>query len=433
MREQDFQDEVTSIADKNGWLWFHRPYGAGQTRRGWPDLVLVHPRRKLLLFRELKINHGVLKKEQSEFLDALRAIGADAKVWRPKDLNEILKVLRGRQKTHLGRVEPRPVLPAQDRHPVLRHRARIQGERADIQRTTHRLFRRLLKDEAAGTQEAQEIFKDAYKKARAVYTEKDIFKATGNGSHYGYEQEIKQEALNEAYKAAKAYEAFNKAFQDYEKEKEVREAEGAYKAFAGSNRGIQNQSLKRKAKEIETAVENAYKKAREIEGLEKNAYEKAKSYKSAREAEKAAKSIEIAAENAAKKAKEEAARTKKVARKADKRVGEGFDKMKKAAEKKERAKKAFETEVSEIAFNEALSAEGAFSQAKRAYKTKEAEAEKAKKEAEKKEKEAEKAEKDFELQKEKAKNATSRTYKVREATERAAADAGLNIKDLLLG
>ena len=71
MTEQEFQSEVTSVAYKNGWMYFYHPYECGKVCRGWPDLVLVHPRRKLLLFRELKSEVGPLKQEQKEFLEAV--------------------------------------------------------------------------------------------------------------------------------------------------------------------------------------------------------------------------------------------------------------------------------------------------------------------------------------------------------------------------
>lgn len=131
MTEQEFQNEVTSIANKNGWLWFHHRYEDGPVRPGWPDLVLVYPRRKLLLFRELKGERGKLKPEQSAFLDALRAVGADAKVWRPKDRDEIVRVL--------------------------------EDESGDIQ-------------EAQEARQTQQAFKEAYKKARKSYEEEGIFK-----------------------------------------------------------------------------------------------------------------------------------------------------------------------------------------------------------------------------------------------------------------
>lgn len=95
-------------AQLNGWRVFHvsdsrrevidRRQGVSrlvgdELAKGWPDLVLVHPRRGLLLVRELKSDRGRVRPEQKEWLEALRAVGVDADVWRPRDLPEIEAVL----------------------------------------------------------------------------------------------------------------------------------------------------------------------------------------------------------------------------------------------------------------------------------------------------------------------------------------------------
>ena len=55
--EKDFQQRVTDLADAHGWDWQHcrRPQ---EDRPGFPDLVLWHPGRGLVLFRELKRDGG---------------------------------------------------------------------------------------------------------------------------------------------------------------------------------------------------------------------------------------------------------------------------------------------------------------------------------------------------------------------------------------
>ena len=350
MTEQEFQNEVTSIADQNGWLWFHHPYEDGLVRSGWPDLVLVHPRRKLLLFRELKRERGPLTHEQSEFLYALQAVGADAKIWKPKDWDEIVKVLEDDS------------------------------------------------DYTQETQEAQEIFNNAYKESREIYEERKRFKEIEDAykyrDPYEIEADIGRQAFNKADKAAKVTEAFNKAFQDYEVEKEVREANKAYEAF-----------------------NKAYE-----------AFNKAEIYKAAKVTEERAKSIEEAAEKAFYQAREEVDKTKKVAKKADKNDGESFNKYKNAAVADKKAKEAFSTEASETTFNEALAAEEALHQAKEARSFKKAEADKYKKAADKKAKEAEEAKAAFYRAKGNAEKAALRTRKAEKAVEKAAADAGLNIE-----
>ena len=60
---------------------------------GFPDLVLAHPGRGELLFRELKSKRGRLTPAQSAWLETLHAAGADVAVWRPADLDDALEQL----------------------------------------------------------------------------------------------------------------------------------------------------------------------------------------------------------------------------------------------------------------------------------------------------------------------------------------------------
>ena len=264
MTEQEFQNEVTSIADKNGWLWFHHPYEDGPVRPGWPDLVLVHPRRKLLLFRELKRESGPIKCEQSEFLYALQAVGADAKVWRPNDWNEIVEVLE-------------------------------DGS-----------------DDAQEAQEVQEAFEKAYNEALYdVYNEKGIFKVARiprphEGAFYA-EEAIKQKAFNNAYKAIKAKEVFNKAFQDYELKKEVREANKAYEAFNKAYEAFNKaedykaaKAAEEKAKKVKKTKEKAFDQAKEKANEAEKAFCQAKenAERAALRTRKSGKAVEKAAADA---------------------------------------------------------------------------------------------------------------------------------------
>ena len=52
---------------------------------GFPDLVLVHPDKRQVLYRELKSERGRLTFEQHEWGRVLTAAGADYAVWRPAD------------------------------------------------------------------------------------------------------------------------------------------------------------------------------------------------------------------------------------------------------------------------------------------------------------------------------------------------------------
>ena len=57
-------------------------------------MILMHPARHLVLARELKTDLGRVSAEQSVWLEGMRHAGIDAKVWRPADWDEIVKVLQ---------------------------------------------------------------------------------------------------------------------------------------------------------------------------------------------------------------------------------------------------------------------------------------------------------------------------------------------------
>jgi len=100
LREADWQEQVTDLARLHGWLYVHhRPARTekgwrtpvqGPLGKGWPDLVLV---RERVLFVELKRDGGGLRPEQVLVIDALRAAGADVRVWRPRDWDEVVETL----------------------------------------------------------------------------------------------------------------------------------------------------------------------------------------------------------------------------------------------------------------------------------------------------------------------------------------------------
>jgi len=98
--EADFQRAVIELAQWRGWRVAH--FRKAQNRRGdwrtpvaadgrgFPDLVLV---RERVLFVELKTDSGRVSPEQRAWLESLRAAGAGAHVWRPRDWSEIQREL----------------------------------------------------------------------------------------------------------------------------------------------------------------------------------------------------------------------------------------------------------------------------------------------------------------------------------------------------
>jgi hypothetical protein len=105
MTEKQFQRRVTDTAKTYGWLFHHcRPaYDHGQFRtpieghRGFPDLVLVHPLRGVVIFAELKTDRGETTDQQDRWLGALALChGVRTRTWRPKHWETVLAELSGK-------------------------------------------------------------------------------------------------------------------------------------------------------------------------------------------------------------------------------------------------------------------------------------------------------------------------------------------------
>lgn len=103
--EASFQSSVIRIARDWGWLVHHvmparLPSGkratALQGHRGFPDLVLAHEKRGVIL-AELKTDRGRLSQDQRDWIEALNLgfIQRDPSValWRPQDMPAIINRL----------------------------------------------------------------------------------------------------------------------------------------------------------------------------------------------------------------------------------------------------------------------------------------------------------------------------------------------------
>lgn len=90
MRERDLQQAVIDLARLLGWLAYH-PYDSRRSEPGFPDLVLVHPAKGRVLYRELKSERGRLSPAQRKWISALNQAGADADVWYPRHWPEQIK------------------------------------------------------------------------------------------------------------------------------------------------------------------------------------------------------------------------------------------------------------------------------------------------------------------------------------------------------
>lgn len=97
MSERQLQDQVIELAKRMGWMSFH-DYDSRRSTPGFPDLVLVHPKQRRIVWRELKSETGTPTPEQKAWISTLLLVGEDVDIWRPRDWvsGRIEKELRGR-------------------------------------------------------------------------------------------------------------------------------------------------------------------------------------------------------------------------------------------------------------------------------------------------------------------------------------------------
>jgi hypothetical protein len=101
--EDEWQQQLIELAHILGWKHMHVRRSIGKGRKwvtatnviGWPDLVMWSERQKRLIFAELKSESGKTSPEQDDVIASLRAAGQEVYVWRPSDLDEALRILKG--------------------------------------------------------------------------------------------------------------------------------------------------------------------------------------------------------------------------------------------------------------------------------------------------------------------------------------------------
>lgn len=103
--EAEFLHQVLELATILGWSGAH--FRPALTKRGWrtpvqgplgagfPDLVLVHVRKRRILYVELKSDTGKVSADQAAVLAALHEAGAETRVWRPRDWDALQADLEG--------------------------------------------------------------------------------------------------------------------------------------------------------------------------------------------------------------------------------------------------------------------------------------------------------------------------------------------------
>jgi hypothetical protein len=92
--EKEWQAQVLDLARLCGWRHGYHTFDSRRSASGFPDLVLV---RERVVFAELKSETGKLSAAQVAWLEALEAAGAEAYLWRPSDLVDVMQTLRRRR------------------------------------------------------------------------------------------------------------------------------------------------------------------------------------------------------------------------------------------------------------------------------------------------------------------------------------------------
>jgi hypothetical protein len=96
MTEAQLLQAVRDLAKLTGWETYHT-HNSRRSEPGWPDLVCANAKQRRVLFVELKTATGSVSKHQEKWLALLAACGQEAAVWRPADLEEVARVLRGKR------------------------------------------------------------------------------------------------------------------------------------------------------------------------------------------------------------------------------------------------------------------------------------------------------------------------------------------------
>lgn len=92
--ERAWREHVVEMAALYGWRCYWT-WNSKHSPKGFPDLVLVQPEQRRVLFVELKTERGRATREQMEWLLALHRAGQVAQIWRPRDRAAVVATLRG--------------------------------------------------------------------------------------------------------------------------------------------------------------------------------------------------------------------------------------------------------------------------------------------------------------------------------------------------
>lgn len=94
--EADFQAAFTELARLLGWEVYAIPDSRRATSSGYPDVTCAH-RAHGVFWAELKTQRGKPSPAQVHWLALLRHAGQRAYLWRPSDMDQIKRVLEGKE------------------------------------------------------------------------------------------------------------------------------------------------------------------------------------------------------------------------------------------------------------------------------------------------------------------------------------------------
>lgn len=98
LTEKSWQQAVTRLLRQHGYSLIYHTYSSKRSPSGFPDLVAAHEELgRPLLALELKTDTGQVTLAQAKWLVALEtSVGILARVYRPRDVEELVKMLRER-------------------------------------------------------------------------------------------------------------------------------------------------------------------------------------------------------------------------------------------------------------------------------------------------------------------------------------------------
>lgn len=93
--ERQWQETAHGLLRTFGYALVYHAYDSRRSAPGFPDTVAirVHPTPRIFV-AEWKTEKGVPTPHQNMWLAAFRAVGIDARIWRPSQIEELTEVLR---------------------------------------------------------------------------------------------------------------------------------------------------------------------------------------------------------------------------------------------------------------------------------------------------------------------------------------------------